>query len=95
MEKPRYVRINKLKLSINEAIQAFIDDGWFLKKYTDKNYEGFLNEISQLRPGEFMFDLHVPDLLIFPPKTQFYEHPAYKNGSLILQDKVIKTFFLN
>jgi len=35
-----------------------------------------------------MIDFHLKDyLLIFPPKTQFYDYPLYLDGSLVLQDK--------
>ncbi|KAG5883733.1 hypothetical protein JTB14_024234 [Gonioctena quinquepunctata] len=86
--KPRYVRVNSLSLTLNEAIEGFRDEGWTLSKFLDKtDYQGFLNKISSLNEDEFLVDIHIPNLLIFPPKTQFYNHPAYKNGSIILQDK--------
>merc|ERR1712025_879670 len=38
--------------------------------------------------GEFMLDYHLPkSLLVFQSKTQFYDHPLYLDGSLVLQDK--------
>ncbi|EFA10277.1 28S rRNA (cytosine-C(5))-methyltransferase [Tribolium castaneum] len=88
VEKPRYVRVNTLKITVNEAIEGFREEGWVLKRYTDsENYLGFLEAVSNLGSNEFMVDLHIPYLLIFPPKTEFYQHAAYKNGSIILQDK--------
>jgi putative methyltransferase len=76
---------------VNEAVEEFRNEGWILKRYADvDDYLGFLNAVSSLGPEEFMIDLHVPYLLIFPPKTEFHKHPAYKNGSIILQDKVTK-----
>ncbi|KAJ8946948.1 hypothetical protein NQ314_008749 [Rhamnusium bicolor] len=86
--KPRYVRVNTLSLSLNEAVDGFRDEGWNLCKSQDKtNYKEFLNKITSLAEDEFLIDIHIPNLLIFPPKTEFYNHPAYKNGSLVLQDK--------
>lgn len=35
----------------------------------------------------FAKDEHVPDLLLFPPDTQFAEDPLFKEGKIILQDK--------
>lgn len=88
--KPRYVRVNTLSCSVNEAIENFCEEGWSFTKFLDKkNYQGFLEKVLELQENEFMPDIHIPDLLIFPCKTQFYRHPAYKNGSIILQDKVI------
>nr|CAH7721548.1 unnamed protein product [Callosobruchus chinensis] len=86
--KPKYVRVNTLKKTVEEAIEAFSDEGWFLIKHSDKNdYNGFIEKVIALKDGEFMVDMHIPSLLIFPPRTHFYNHPAYKNGTVILQDK--------
>ncbi|KAJ8920273.1 hypothetical protein NQ315_011934 [Exocentrus adspersus] len=86
--KPRYVRVNTLYMTLNEAVDGFRDEGWTLNKVTDKkDYKGFLDGITSLGDEEFSLDIHIPSLLIFPPKTQFYNHAAYKNGSIVLQDK--------
>lgn len=91
--KPRYVRVNTLKITLNDAIEKFQDDGWTLVKFFQKdNYTEFINQITKLEENEFMVDIHIPNLLIFPTGTTFYNHPAYKNGSIILQDKVIFSF---
>lgn len=88
--KPRYVRVNTLVLGSGEAIQNFQEEDWTLSKFSDKNdYDGFLGKISTLDEAEFMADIHIPDLLIFPPKTEFHNHPAYQKMSILLQDKVI------
>nr|CAH7750779.1 unnamed protein product [Callosobruchus chinensis] len=88
--KPKYVRVNTLKKTVEEAIEAFSDEGWFLIKHSDKNdYNGFIEKVIALKDGEFMVDMHIPSLLIFPPRTHFYNHPAYKNGTVILQDKLL------
>lgn len=52
------------------------------------NYVGFLEKVNSLTEGTFLVDIHIPNLLIFPPKTEFYNHSAYKRGYIILQDKV-------
>lgn len=88
MCKPRFVRVNTLKLAVNEAVDAFRDEGWILRRYMGDNYQEFLEQVNNLSESEFMVDLHVDDLLIFPPRTQFYKHVAYKCGEIILQDKV-------
>ncbi|CAG9829845.1 unnamed protein product [Diabrotica balteata] len=86
--KPRYVRINTLISNLTEAVESFREEGWVLNRFLNKNdYKGFLETVSSLKGREFMIDIHVPNLLVFPPKTEFYQHPAYKNGSIILQDK--------
>lgn len=35
----------------------------------------------------FSKDEHIPDLLLFPPDTQFVEDPLYQEGKIVLQDK--------
>lgn len=78
-------------MSVEEAIEAFKDEGWRLS-YARKDYPGFIEAVSKLSDKEFIQDIHVPELLVFPSKTQFYNHPGYTSGSLILQDKVNAEF---
>ena len=35
-----------------------------------------------------MCDVHLPDVLIFPPGTDLHNHPLYISGLILLQDKV-------
>lgn len=88
VDKPRYVRVNTLKISVADAIDNFRDEGWILQRSPGLSYLNFLEKVSNLGVEEFIVDFHIPSLLIFPPKTQFYKHDAYLNGSIILQDKV-------
>lgn len=84
------MRVNTLKLSTDEAVNAFRDEGWIFKRFTDNDdVEGFLEMVTNLGPEEFMIDLHVRNLLIFPPGTEFFKHVAYLSGSIFLQEKVI------
>lgn len=86
--KPKFVRVNTLKTTVDEIINLFRDEGWTLVRHLeDKNYENFLTKLSSLSPEEFMLDLHVKDLLIFPPKTEFHQYPFYKDGRIMIQDK--------
>lgn len=83
------MRINILKLSAEDSIDAFRDEGRTLIRFTEKdNYKGFLEKVSSLEEGQFMVDLHLKTLLIFPPRTEFFMHNAYKDGFIMLQDKV-------
>jgi hypothetical protein len=60
-------------------------EGYKLKP-TSCNYQEFIKHIESLNEFEFMLDFHMPTyLLVFPPKTQFYDHPLYQDGSLVLQ----------
>ncbi|XP_069683821.1 28S rRNA (cytosine-C(5))-methyltransferase [Periplaneta americana] len=86
--RPRFVRVNTLVLTVNDALKYFRDEGWKLIPYNENdNYSTFLDKVSALSEDEFVQDFHIKELLIFPNKTEFYEHELYLNGSIILQDK--------
>ncbi|XP_024886031.1 probable 28S rRNA (cytosine-C(5))-methyltransferase [Temnothorax curvispinosus] len=86
VQKPRYVRVNTLLLSVEKAICLFQEDGWqLLPKST--TYSSYLQSLSQLSKPHFIQDLHIPEMLVFPPLTPFHGHSGYKSGELILQDK--------
>lgn len=70
---PRYVRVNTLLWTAEEAIQSFISRGFTPSESVSRK--------------EFAQDQHVPNLFLFSSQTQFQEDPAYKAGKLILQDK--------
>lgn len=76
-------------MTVQDAVDGFRDEGWNFVRFTDtKDYNGFLRTVASLGPEDFMVDIHIKELLLFPPNTQFYRHEAYKNGSISLQDKV-------
>jgi putative methyltransferase len=70
---PRYVRINSLKWSIDDAIKTFQMGGYAIGNPHDEM--------------KFSRDAHVENLLLFPPQTQLTDTPEYSDGRLILQDK--------
>ncbi|KAG1781528.1 S-adenosyl-L-methionine-dependent methyltransferase [Suillus placidus] len=71
---PRYVRVNTLMWSTEEAILF----------YTKRGFQ--LQSPFALSKG-FGIDEHIPDLLAFNPAQQFRDDPSYKTGKIILQDK--------
>lgn len=90
VRKPRYVRINTLLIPMSKAISNFIEEGWSILPKCS-NYMEHLTTVKDLTKPKFIQDFHIPELLIFPPDTVFYDHPAYHNGEIILQDKVTHT----
>jgi hypothetical protein len=38
--------------------------------------------------GTFSVDEHIPNVLVFPPGTDLHDNILYKEGKIILQDKV-------
>ena len=84
-KNPRYVRVNLLKTTLDLALTYFKREGYEMKP-TSSNYQEFIKRIKSLNEFEFMLDFHMPTyLLVFPTKTQFYDHPLYQDGSLVLQ----------
>lgn len=49
---------------------------------------GSLEELRALSGKKFLLDLHLPELLVFPPQTDFHDNLLYTSGHIILQDKV-------
>ncbi|XP_014474445.1 PREDICTED: probable 28S rRNA (cytosine-C(5))-methyltransferase [Dinoponera quadriceps] len=86
VQRPRYVRVNTLLLSIREAISLFKEEGWKLLTKSE-SYSSYLQSLALLSEPYFLQDFHVPEVLAFPSSTSFYDHAGYRNGKLILQDK--------
>lgn len=86
---PRYARVNTLCNNQHRVARQLREEGWLEVMY-DKlatNNQEYLEIISGLKEGQFASDLHIPNLLVFPPKTPLYDHDLVKDGSLMLQDK--------
>ncbi|KAF5382066.1 hypothetical protein D9615_004285 [Tricholomella constricta] len=71
---PRYVRVNTLVWSTDEAVKSLITRGFTASSPFDSI-------------NGFAIDEHIPDLLSFSPQTAFHEDSLYKAGKIILQDK--------
>jgi hypothetical protein len=71
-------------------MKIFCNEGWKQVCYNRiaEDYSSFLHRVASLADDEFIRDLHITEMLIFPNKTEFYKHPLYTSGSIILQDKV-------
>lgn len=79
---PRFVRVNTLKTRPEDAIDYFKRQGF--------SYQGrasSLEDLRALKGQHFLLDPLLPELLVFPAQTDLHEHPLYRAGHLILQDK--------
>lgn len=77
---PRWVRINTLKTSLEEQLSsAFVD---YEKVLT-------LEEVLLAKQSAkiFCLDDHIPDLIALPAGSDLTKTAAYRNGSIMLQDK--------
>ncbi|OXB56100.1 hypothetical protein ASZ78_007954 [Callipepla squamata] len=82
LKVPRYVRVNVLKTCVDDVVEFFKRQGYsFLGK------AGSLEELRTLSGKKFILDLHLPELLVFPPQTDFHDNRLYTSGHIILQDK--------
>ncbi|XP_062614692.1 28S rRNA (cytosine-C(5))-methyltransferase-like [Saccostrea cucullata] len=81
---PRYVRVNQIKVTMEEVIKVFMDDGWTLLPTPDYS---FIESCRNLGESEFIRDLHLPDLLVFPAYTDLHNHHLVQESKVILQDK--------
>uniref|UniRef100_UPI003AAECA39 28S rRNA (cytosine-C(5))-methyltransferase n=1 Tax=Centroberyx gerrardi TaxID=166262 RepID=UPI003AAECA39 len=88
---PRYVRVNTLKTTVDDAVDYLKRDGF---SYLGQAWR--LEDLS-LKRKDFVRDLHLSDLLVFAPKTDFHDHFLYKAGHIILQDKAscLPAYLLN
>lgn len=74
-------------MSRSEAFEAFINDGWIEVKC--ENYDEFLNAVANLTDEQFISDIHVKNLFIFPASSKRYWalSKLAKESKIILQDK--------
>ncbi|KAL9959862.1 hypothetical protein ACROYT_G033226 [Oculina patagonica] len=82
---PRYVRINRIKTSLEEVIQDFKQNGF--QQVEPQNIASFVAQSRNSARKEFMHDKHLSDLLVFPAGTDLHNHPLYVSGKILLQDK--------
>ncbi|XP_015736354.1 probable 28S rRNA (cytosine-C(5))-methyltransferase [Coturnix japonica] len=79
---PRYVRVNVLKTRVDDVVEFFKRQGFaFL------GTAGSVEDLKSLSGKKFLLDLHLPELLVFPPQTDFHDNRLYTSGHIILQDK--------
>ncbi|EAW69696.1 hCG39703, isoform CRA_e [Homo sapiens] len=79
---PRFVRVNTLKTCSDDVVDYFKRQGF--------SYQGrasSLDDLRALKGKHFLLDPLMPELLVFPAQTDLHEHPLYRAGHLILQDR--------
>ncbi|NWT03045.1 NSUN5 methyltransferase, partial [Mionectes macconnelli] len=79
---PRYVRVNTLKTCVDDVIDFFKRQG-----YSYLGRAASLEELRALSGKKFLLDPHLPELLVFPPRTDLHDNLLYTSGHIILQDK--------
>ncbi|KAL8198695.1 UNVERIFIED_CONTAM: putative 28S rRNA (cytosine-C(5))-methyltransferase [Gekko kuhli] len=82
LQVPRYVRVNTLKTHLDDVVDYFKR-----QQYAYQGKAGSMEEASSLSGKKFYLDPHLPELLIFPPQTDYHDNQLYVAGHIILQDK--------
>ncbi|KAH9508701.1 putative 28S rRNA (cytosine-C(5))-methyltransferase [Bulinus truncatus] len=82
---PRYMRVNLIHASPEDAIKQLQEEGWNFIGRID--FENFNKIVMSLKEDEFGLDPILFDLLVFPVGTNFYNHHLSLSGILIHQDK--------
>ncbi|XP_052082210.1 putative methyltransferase NSUN5C isoform X2 [Mytilus californianus] len=83
---PRYVRVNLIKTTV-EAVISTLESEWEYVVSPATNMKRFRKTIKEFEKHHFTRDLHLPDVLVFPPGTDFHDHELMLKGEIILQDK--------
>lgn len=88
---PRYVRVNTLKTNVEDVVDYLKRDG-----LTYLGQASRLDDLT-LKEKQFVKDIHLPELLVLSPKTDFHDNFMYKAGHIILQDKAscLPAYLLN
>ncbi|XP_052760482.1 28S rRNA (cytosine-C(5))-methyltransferase-like [Mya arenaria] len=82
-ELPKYVRVNTIKISMADVEKELGKTFTFISRPNI----GFSDIPSLLTPHTVLRDPHIPNLLVFHPRTDLHSHRLYKTGAIILQDK--------
>lgn len=91
-EKPRYVRVNTNLMSRADALELFVKDGWIERPFAadTQTYDEFLEIVRTLDRWDFVSDMHVKNLFVFPPSSRRFwaRNELVRESKLVLQDKV-------
>jgi len=80
---PRYVRVNILKCTMDDARRHFVKE-YKLKEITWRDNHGNSIQVSK---GTFLLDPVIPNLFCLPPSTSLHTDKLVANGALVLQDR--------
>ncbi|KAL3995523.1 NOL1/NOP2/sun family protein [Acanthocheilonema viteae] len=88
IKNPRYARVNILKWSFDEALQALRDEGWIISSLEpQEDDEWYKTAVGSMLENQVYIDCHVNELLLFPANTDFHQHWMVTGGYILLQDK--------
>ncbi|CAJ0585668.1 unnamed protein product, partial [Mesorhabditis spiculigera] len=85
IEIPRYARINEVKWTRTEALDALKQDSWKVVELAEG--ETFAERVARLQSDEVLLDPHIPELLVFTNSSDFHSYWMTEQRYLIMQDK--------
>jgi 16S rRNA C967 or C1407 C5-methylase (RsmB/RsmF family) len=80
---PRYVRVNTLKTTLDEAIKHYEMRGYRLTPTASASGGNLLNPGK----GTMVVDEQIPNLLALPAGCSLHRDPLVERGAVILQDR--------
>ena len=83
---PRYVRLNSVLCSPQQAIDALQAEGWVEVERPARHPTASESFVFP-SPRSFYRDVDIDGLLVFPPSTTFHSSALHDKGWLVLQDK--------
>lgn len=92
---PRFVRINTLKISFQEALEECHRLGFQRIETKFGSYPEFLETIKKLDEYDFVFDYHIKNVLVFAPSVKHFwaTHELVLEDKFILQDRVNNSMY--
>uniref|UniRef100_T1IJD3 SAM-dependent MTase RsmB/NOP-type domain-containing protein n=1 Tax=Strigamia maritima TaxID=126957 RepID=T1IJD3_STRMM len=83
-----YIRINTLKTSMDDFVY-YLEQQEYSEIYygPETTYEEYIKLVKSLEIGSFLRDFHMDHLLVFPPRTSFYDDTFFQQRKIIIQDK--------
>ncbi|VDK85041.1 unnamed protein product [Litomosoides sigmodontis] len=85
---PRYARVNTLKWSFDEALQALQNEGWSISSLEpQESNDWYKTAVASMLKDQIYIDYHISELLLFPADTDLHQHWMVTDGYLLLQDK--------
>lgn len=83
-------------MSRADALELFVKDGWIERPFeADKQtYDEFLAIVRSLGEADFVSDMHVKNLFVFPASSKRFwaRNALVRESKLILQDKVSELY---
>lgn len=89
------MRVNTNLMSRADALELFVKDGWIERPFAadTQTYDEYLAIVGSLGEADFVSDMHVRNLFVFPPSSKRFwaRNTLVRESKLVLQDKVNNT----